>query len=511
MICNGDPCPVNGSWSEWSMWLECNKSCENGTQTRTRSCSVPAAAYGGYTCGGKVEAGEDLETESQFQSCNEHRCPIDGGFEEWGAWPDCPVTCGGQEIFRYRNCTNPVPAYNGKPCTGDDAQSQICSGDKQCPMDGQWGRWTIWTSCSADCEGGTQIRVRLCNSPSPLYGGMPCEGENRQSKSCNIHRCPVHGGWTLWTAWSKCSKPCDAGLKDRIRTCTNPAAQYGGQLCTGLDQEKKICNAYHCPVHGGYTVWSDWAECPVTCGGAVVNRTRVCTNPSPKHGGRDCEGPTQSSTLCAINHCPIDGSWTSWSEWSSCSVDCGGTGVHSAFRNCSDPPPQYNGMYCPGEEKWTYPCFKSNECPGLPAKPVNLQLAGIQSLTLTGYKYTVYLMWNDGNITTGSPADYYIIQAKRIQKAGLSKVNASHFQWQNFGSVHHDVQAFALRNRGEMELLSGAFNVRVKAVNKFGEQISKEELFQVSKYLMRSGCISSTSSTIFVASIVLITVSNYVL
>ncbi|NWZ08711.1 ATS7 metalloproteinase, partial [Agelaius phoeniceus] len=47
---------------------------------------------------------------------------------------------------------------------------------------------------------------------------------------------------------------------------------------------------------------------------------------------------------------PIDGGWSSWSAWASCSRSCG-AGVQSAERHCSQPTPKYGGRYCLGERK----------------------------------------------------------------------------------------------------------------------------------------------------------------
>ena len=48
------------------------------------------------------------------------------------------------------------------------------------PLDGQWGSWTAWTTCSKTCgiSGGELLRrTRLCNGPPPMNGGKPCVGE----------------------------------------------------------------------------------------------------------------------------------------------------------------------------------------------------------------------------------------------------------------------------------------------------------------------------------------------
>ena len=47
---------------------------------------------------------------------------------------------------------------------------------------------------------------RLCNKPSPVNGGLECEG-----RSLEVTNCTQHGGWTSWSDWSSCSQTCDIG------------------------------------------------------------------------------------------------------------------------------------------------------------------------------------------------------------------------------------------------------------------------------------------------------------
>lgn len=50
---------------------------------------------------------------------------------------------------------------------------------------GGWGSWNEWSLCSAICgPGGYTNRKRYCDTPAPLYGGTPCEGEGVESKPC---------------------------------------------------------------------------------------------------------------------------------------------------------------------------------------------------------------------------------------------------------------------------------------------------------------------------------------
>ena len=52
-------------------------------------------------------------------------------------------------------------------------------------VDGNWGQWSAWNTCSKTCEQGTQSRTRKCDSPVPRYGGKLCEGKSNQAQVCN--------------------------------------------------------------------------------------------------------------------------------------------------------------------------------------------------------------------------------------------------------------------------------------------------------------------------------------
>ena len=61
-------------------------------------------------------------------------------------------------------------------------------------------------------------------------------------------------------------------------------------------------------VSGNYTAWSEWSACNRTCGGGKQKRERTCTNPTPAHGGKNCEdqglGEVQEISSCNNDPCP---------------------------------------------------------------------------------------------------------------------------------------------------------------------------------------------------------------
>ena len=62
-------------------------------------------------------------------------------------------------------------------------------------------------------------------------------------------------------------------------------------------------------VDGGWSSWSSWTECNVTCGTGVVSRERKCDNPASASGGRPCQGhprdvkPCNTTEICVGTCC----------------------------------------------------------------------------------------------------------------------------------------------------------------------------------------------------------------
>ncbi|CAH3030869.1 unnamed protein product, partial [Porites evermanni] len=226
-----------------------------------------------------------------------------------------------------------------------------------CPVNGNWANWGSWSKCSKSCGGGFKTRSRTCSNPRAKNGGRDCVGSKTQTASCNASPCAIHGNWGGWSTWY-CSKTCGGGYKYRSRTCSNPAPKNGGRNCPGSSQQKltAACNVQGCPVNGEWSSWSSWTKCSKTCGGGNKIRKRTCSNPAPANGGRGCQGSNHQSSSCNSQLCPeIHGNWSSWSSWSNC---CGGRAYK--LRECNNPSPKNGGKSCEGPRRETKECTSGN-------------------------------------------------------------------------------------------------------------------------------------------------------
>merc|ERR1719309_1791426 len=269
--------------------------------------------------------------------------PVDGGFGKWTSWSTCTRTCGTGDQKRTRLCNSPAPANGGRKCIGSYLENQKCNKHK-CPVDGGFNLWSEWSGCSRTCGTGQRSQARLCNNPTPSGGGKPCIGEYKRFEPCNKQFCPVDGGFGPWTVWGVCSKSCGSGNQDRSRKCNNPAPAHGGDPCLGDFNQNQICNSQPCPVHGGYSQWSKWTTCSKTCGSGKRARSRQCDNPKPQHGGNGCAGEPFQEEFCNQHNCPVDGVFGQWTHWSSCSKSCG-TGSRDRTRDCDSPAPEFGGNH----------------------------------------------------------------------------------------------------------------------------------------------------------------------
>ncbi|XP_046664973.1 netrin receptor UNC5C-like isoform X2 [Homalodisca vitripennis] len=107
---------VNGGWSSWSAWSECNSRCGRGIQKRSRLCNNPPPLNGGQQCSGPALQKSDCTA----------LCPaVDGRWSAWSGWSACGPDC---RHHKRRTCSNPPPSNGGSYCQGKDTATANCTG-----------------------------------------------------------------------------------------------------------------------------------------------------------------------------------------------------------------------------------------------------------------------------------------------------------------------------------------------------------------------------------------------
>ncbi|KAM7029244.1 adhesion G protein-coupled receptor B2 [Acridotheres tristis] len=171
--CNIAICPVEGQWLEWGAWSRCSVTCANGTQQRTRKCSV--SAHGWAECRG---------AHADARDCSNPTCPTDSKWGPWNHWSLCSKTCDTGWQRRFRMCEG--TGMQGYPCEGSGEEVKTCN-EKKCPayhemckdeyvMLMTWKKTAageiIYNKCPPNAT-GTASRRCLLSPHGVAYWGVP--------------------------------------------------------------------------------------------------------------------------------------------------------------------------------------------------------------------------------------------------------------------------------------------------------------------------------------------------
>lgn len=326
-IIKDNPKPIDGNWTPWSEWTIVPSSENPTNKTRFRTCENPSPQFGGADC-----KGDKTEIELFYK-------PIDGQWGTWSEWTE-KVTVGNiVTLVRQRKCDKPEPKYKGKDCQGSKEETTEIVKEFHTPVDGNWGPWTEWSKPLKLSNPETLSRSRVCDNPTPAFGGKSCPGKATELKDVFN---PIDGNWGEWAQWSEPTGLVNPEIIKRTRICDSPAAEYGGVPCLGSNFETK---EVFTPVNGGWGEWSQWLTVPEN---STMKRTRNCDKPYPAYGGKNCEGSSEEIVIVIVEVVqPVNGNWGPWSTWTTFTkTDKIETFTRS--RACDNPTPNFGGSDCEG-------------------------------------------------------------------------------------------------------------------------------------------------------------------
>ncbi|XP_043536523.1 A disintegrin and metalloproteinase with thrombospondin motifs 12-like [Chiloscyllium plagiosum] len=168
-------------------------------------------------------------------------------------------------------------------------------------------KFGAWTDCSAPCGTGVQRQIVRCVEKTPrVVEDRFCDARTRpddRQQKCNEQDCPAR--W--WAGeWQKCSTTCgDSGIKKRTVLCvrtvgTDEQALPSSECNQRLKPRTQMTCKRDIPCPSNWTV-SNWSDCSVTCGGGFRTRNVTCTW-NNKELCNISKKPSVKS-LCGLRHC----------------------------------------------------------------------------------------------------------------------------------------------------------------------------------------------------------------
>jgi hypothetical protein len=156
--CHAGFCPVDCQVSGWGSWGVCSKSCDGGSNSRSRTVTSKGN-HGGAICPELMESHE----------CNNHACYLDCVVGAWSEGDVCTEPCGTGTLTRTRVVV--TPAAGGGAACGSLSDTAECN-THACAIDCVASAWTGWSQCA-----GVELAARRLEAahadedPHTKWGG----------------------------------------------------------------------------------------------------------------------------------------------------------------------------------------------------------------------------------------------------------------------------------------------------------------------------------------------------
>lgn len=86
------------------------------------------------------------------------------------------------------------------------------------------------------------------------------------------------------------------------------------EICNGVDDDCDGVEDNGLIIDGGWSDWGSWSSCSAPCGGGQRSRSRTCSEPAPSCGGTLCDGSDSETDSCNTASCISSCSYTAPDE-----------------------------------------------------------------------------------------------------------------------------------------------------------------------------------------------------
>mmetsp|Transcript_134586 Transcript_134586/g.287970 ORF Transcript_134586/g.287970 Transcript_134586/m.287970 type:complete len:909 (+) Transcript_134586:79-2805(+) len=175
----------------------------------------------------------------------------------------------GTEMCRIRALRGAVANHSGAEATPEELVDCEVS---------EWQPGECSMKCDDGCRnarsgkpcGGVQKMIReVIQAPSALGAKCP---PLKQTVACNQVECPVDCQLSMWSGWSKCSRECNGGIRQRTRSVLREP-RNDGEACDAI-VETQPCHTDACSRDCVLEAWTPWSGCSAACGGGYQERVR---------------------------------------------------------------------------------------------------------------------------------------------------------------------------------------------------------------------------------------------
>uniref|UniRef100_A0A915JPK7 Papilin n=1 Tax=Romanomermis culicivorax TaxID=13658 RepID=A0A915JPK7_ROMCU len=301
--CNSIDCETEWFASEWE---QCSSTCgDSGVQYRVVYCHKVSAD--GVRITVDDEECANMTRPEVKQSCNRFSCP------EWqaGPWSSCSKECGSAHQYRAVTCRSEKSGEEGKLVPAKQCNSTLKPTDKRTcnlgPCEGLRWATSEWELCSK-CNDTTEYRNVSCEDPNgKRYPEEKCKDSRPEDSRKCVNVVPCVYQWQA-SQWSECSSHCGHGHQTRKVYCTIDENGYLRKMDEVFCDDKLKPDARQNCTHEGEkcsgTFYStQWSTCSVDCGGGTQNRSVVCLDYDFKIRSGMCD---ESEKPEEVQNCNID-------------------------------------------------------------------------------------------------------------------------------------------------------------------------------------------------------------